>query len=70
MPRDPRQIPVQFNVKIPFSLKEFIMDKAASDRTSQNQLAVDALMAAYGKEYEEYEAYLVRQQTRGAGATS
>ena len=74
---DPSKVRVQFNVQVPWLFKEFIADKAQTDRVSQNQLALDAFLQAYGTEYDLYEqSYLrqqsvvTRQQTRDAGATS
>lgn len=48
---DPTKVPVQFNVMIPWDFKDFLKRKAEHDRTSQNQLAVDALMDKYGVEF-------------------
>ena len=50
---DPTKLPVQFNIKVPYDFKRFIEAKSERDRISQNQLAMDALMKAYGREYHE-----------------
>lgn len=48
---DPTKLPVQFNIKIPYDFKRFLEAKSDQERISQNQLAVDALMKTYGREY-------------------
>ena len=48
---DPSKIPVQFNVKIPWDFKKFLEQKSTTEEISQNQLALDALMKAYGREF-------------------
>jgi len=67
---DITKIPAQFNLKIPWVMKEFIRDKANELRTSQNQLGVDCILAIYGEEYERYVHDMLVEQTRQAGATS
>lgn len=74
---DPTKLNVQFNLKVPWLFKEFIAERAMSEKTSQNQLAMAALLEMYGAEFAKYEAEYARKQalvaramTRDAGATS
>lgn len=55
MGRDPRKTPVQFNIQVPWDFKEFLAAKSQETGKSQNQLAVDALMKEYGREYRRAE---------------
>ena len=48
---DPTKVHVQFNVKIPWDFKRFLEAKSERENISQNELAVDALMRAYGNEF-------------------
>lgn len=58
---DPRKVPVQFNIKIPWEWKQFLEEKAAADRTSQNKLAYEALQRSYGREFNLYKKSLAGQ---------
>ena len=48
---DPSKLKVQFNVQIPWDFKQFLERKSERERISQNKLAMDALMQAYGNEF-------------------
>jgi len=68
--KDPRQLPVQLNVSLPYSFREYLRDRADRDKISLNKMCVDALMSKFGKEYEADEALKVRGSTAEAGATA
>jgi len=67
--KDPRQLPVQLNVALPYSFREFLRARADQDKISLNKLCIDALRAKYGREYDADEALKVRGDTADAGAT-
>ena len=48
--KDPRQLPVQLNVSLPWSFREFLHAQARKEKISLNKLAVDALREKYGAE--------------------
>jgi len=60
--KDPRLLPVQLNVKVPWSFREFLIAEAARQSKSLNQLIGDTLMEAYEKEYLEQEVLAVHAQ--------
>lgn len=68
--KDPRQLPVQLNVSLPWSFREFLHAQAKRDKISLNRLAVDALRDKYGAAYDAQEAGRGRRQTSEAGATA
>jgi hypothetical protein len=74
--RDPRQLPVQLNVQIPWAFREFLGAQAEREGTSLNKLCVGALRDKYGKDFDLAESriargpQLAREETRLAGATS
>lgn len=45
------EIPVTVNLRVPWSLKQFVVAKAHAEHKSQNQLVIDALMTVHGAEY-------------------
>lgn len=49
--KDPTKVPVQFNIQVPWDFKQFLERKAARESTSQNKLAMKALMSEYGREF-------------------
>jgi hypothetical protein len=68
--KDPRQLPVQLNVQIPWSFREFLSAQAERDKTSLNKLCIAALRDKYGAEYDRQEAGKTRTATREVGATA
>lgn len=41
--KDPTQLPVQLNVRIPFYLREALIEAAAQRRVSQSDLVIEAI---------------------------
>ena len=68
--KEPRQLPVQLNVKIPWSFREFLSDQAEQEGLSLNKLVTQVLMAEFGTAYQRQEATYTRHETKDAGATS
>lgn len=64
--KDPTQLPVQMNIKIPWQLREDMTQIAKRRKVSLAQLTRDALMAGLRHDLTE----LGREKTRDAGATS
>lgn len=64
--KDPTQLPVQMNVKIPWQLREDMTLIARRNNVSLAQLTRDALMEGLKRDLAE----LGREKTRDAGATS
>jgi hypothetical protein len=62
--KDPRQIPVQLNVSIPWAFREYLSEKAAAERTSLNKLCVDVLFKAFGEGFTAAEARGTRTETK------
>jgi hypothetical protein len=60
--RDPRQLPVQLNVKIPFDFREHLYQISKRQGVSMTSLVVDALRKEYLPD--------PKDETRDAGATS
>jgi len=60
--KDPRLLPVQLNVKVSWSFREFLIAEAARQGKSLNQLVGDTLMDTYGKAYERDEALVAHRQ--------
>ena len=52
---DPRQLPVQLNVQIPWSFREFLIDQAELEGLSLAKLVTRVLMAEYGTAYRRQE---------------
>ena len=46
--KDPRQLPVQLNVNVPWSFREFLIDQAKQEGLSLNKLVTRVLMAEFG----------------------
>ena len=61
--KDPRQLPVQLNVNIPWSLREFLIDQAEKEGLSLNKLVKRVILAEFGAAY-------TRSETKHEGATS
>lgn len=55
--KDPSKLPVQWNIMVPWDFRQFIRAKSQHDGITQNDLALNALMEAYGREF-------VHEQTR------
>ena len=68
--KDPRQLPVQLNVNIPWSLREFLINQAETEGLSLAKLVEKVILAEFGTAYELQETAIVRADTKGAGATS
>jgi hypothetical protein len=68
--KDPRQLPVQLNVQVPWAFREFLGAQAERDKTSLNKLCVEALRDKYGKDFDIAESRITRHSTRLEGATS
>ena len=59
--KDPRQLPVQLNVLVPWSLREFLIVQAEKEGLSLNKLVRRCLMAEFGSAY-------TRSETRHEGS--
>ena len=68
--KDPRQLPVQLNVTMPWAFREYLRAQAEEQKVSLNKLCVEALQAKYGRGYTSDEALKVRGSTAEAGATA
>jgi hypothetical protein len=68
--KDPRQLPVQLNVSLPWAFREFLSAQAERDKTSLNKLAVQALRDKYGKDFDLAESRITRHSTRLEGSTA
>jgi hypothetical protein len=68
--KDPRQLPVQLNVQVPWAFREFLSGQAERNKTSLNKLCVEALREKYGKDFDLAESRITRHSTRLEGATS
>ena len=68
--KDPRQLPVQLNVNVPWSFREFLIDQAEQEGLSLNKLVTRVMMAEFGTAYQRREATYTRHETKDAGATS
>lgn len=68
--KDPRQLPVQLNISVPWAFREFLSDKADQERMSLNKMCLETLRDRFGKEYERHETELARRATREVGATA
>jgi len=68
--KDPRQLPVQLNVSLPWAFREFLHAQAQKEKISLNKLCVEMFREKYGAEFEAQEAGRSRRQTSQAGATS
>jgi predicted HicB family RNase H-like nuclease len=62
---DPRQLPVQLNVKVPWQLREELTDIATEQHISLNELVNKAIVKGLRPELAE----LARRATSEAGAT-
>lgn len=64
--KDPTQLPVQMNIKIPWQLREDMTEIAKRRNVSLAQLARDALFEGLSDDL----AILGKEKTKAAGATS
>ena len=68
--KDPRQLPVQLNVTLPWAFREYLRKQADTQKTSLNRIAVEALEARYLRGFNADEMLNARRSTTEAGATS
>lgn len=60
---DPRHISVQLNISVPWSFREFLIQRATKEEISLNQLVLKAIRGeALGAEYDRAEAKYAKEQ--------
>lgn len=59
---DPRGLPVQLNVQIPWSFREFLIEQAELEGLSLAKLVKRVLMAEYGTAWRRMEMTYEREQ--------
>lgn len=52
---DPRLIPVQLNVMVPWAFREFLSKRADVEHVSLNKLVFDTLRREYGEAFDKSE---------------
>jgi hypothetical protein len=66
--KDPRQLPVQLNINVPWAFREFLIEQADMKHMSLNKLCADVLVKEYGAAFGKAEADYAKELTRNTGA--